>query len=122
MARFSPVFRAGGGGHLRKGPDRRGDVSTGDERFARRPLARHRWQSDRHLAAPDGAGCADRRHSGRGSGAGVQVPSARGAGARTTPTARQEGHGERAAPRGRVPGRRPKKLLLRSPSLPRDGR
>ena len=43
------------------------------------------------------------------------------AGARTASPARQEGDGERAAPRGRLPGRRPKKLLLRSTSLPRDG-
>lgn len=32
-----------------------------------------------------------------------------GAGTRIAATARQEGHGKRAAPRGRVPGRRPKK-------------
>jgi hypothetical protein len=39
MARFSPVFSAGSGGHRRKGSDRRGDVSTGSERVARRPPA-----------------------------------------------------------------------------------
>jgi transposase len=47
-------------------------------------------------------------------------PRLGGAGARVAAAAGQEGDGERAAARGCLPGRRPKKLLLRSTSLPGD--
>lgn len=76
LLRCSPPEAVDTGG---EGPDRRRDVSVGDQRIARRSPARHPRQSDFHLASVDEPVSTDSCGSGRGSGTGVRVPSAGGA-------------------------------------------